>query len=99
MLEQIDLQNVLVLDIETVPQYSDFEQVPETLKKLWAAKTQYQRKDETPDDFYERAGIWAEFIGRHFYPGYTGRPARKIIRRSRRKTFTTAVLSITKKAA
>jgi len=61
MLEQIDLQHVLVLDIETVPQYADFEQVPETLKKLWAAKTEYQRKDVTPDEFYERAGIWAEF--------------------------------------
>jgi DNA polymerase elongation subunit (family B) len=61
MLEQLDLQNILVLDIETVPQYSNFEQVPETLQKLWAAKTQYQRKDETPDEFYERAGIWAEF--------------------------------------
>lgn len=61
MLEQLDLQNILVLDIETVPQYSSFEQVPETLQNLWAAKTQYQRKDETPEDFYERAGIWAEF--------------------------------------
>jgi 3'-5' exonuclease len=61
MLEQIDLQNVLVLDIETVPQYAQFEQVPDSLQKLWAAKTQHQRKDETPNEFYERAGIWAEF--------------------------------------
>lgn len=61
MLEQLDLQNVLVLDIETVPQFSSFEQVPPALQKLWAVKTQYQRKDETPDEFYERAGIWAEF--------------------------------------
>lgn len=61
MLQQIDLQNVLVLDIETVPQYAQFDDVPNTLQKLWAAKTQYQRKDETPDEFYERAGIWAEF--------------------------------------
>jgi DNA polymerase elongation subunit (family B) len=61
MLEHIDLQNVLVLDIETVPQYSGYEQVPPRLQNLWAAKTQYQRKDETPDEFYERAGIWAEF--------------------------------------
>ncbi len=61
MLEHIDLQNVLVLDIETVPQYPAYDQVPETLQQLWATKTQYQRKDETPDDFYERAGIWAEF--------------------------------------
>ncbi|RKR83884.1 hypothetical protein BDD43_4099 [Mucilaginibacter gracilis] len=61
MLQQLDLQNILVLDIETVPQYANFEQVPPTLQKLWGAKTQYQRKDETPDEFYERAGIWAEF--------------------------------------
>jgi DNA polymerase elongation subunit (family B) len=61
MLEQLDLQNILVLDIETVPQYSSYDEVSPNMQKLWAAKTQYQRKDETPDDFYERAGIWAEF--------------------------------------
>src|SRR5471030_2954367 len=61
MLEQYDLHNLMVLDIETVPQYSTHNQVPEHLQKLWELKTQYQRKDETPDDFYERAGIWAEF--------------------------------------
>lgn len=61
MLEQFDLQNILVLDIETVPQHPSFDEVSPALQKLWAAKTQYQRKDETPDEFYERAGIWAEF--------------------------------------
>lgn len=61
MLEQLDLLNLMVLDIETVPQYSSHEQLPEHLQHLWAAKTQYQRKDETPESFYERAGIWAEF--------------------------------------
>ena len=61
MLEQYDLHNMLVLDIETVPQYSSFEQVPEQFQKLWDLKTQYQRKDATPQEFYERAGIWAEF--------------------------------------
>ena len=61
MLEQYDLSNLMVLDIETVPQYSTFEQVPDVLQELWAHKTQYQRKDETPKEFYERAGIWAEF--------------------------------------
>ena len=31
-------------------------------QELWEAKTQYQRKDEiSAADFYERAGIWAEF--------------------------------------
>lgn len=61
MLEQYDLHNVLVLDIETVPQYADFGNVPEHLQKLWDAKTQYQRKEETAGEFYGRAGIWAEF--------------------------------------
>jgi uncharacterized protein YprB with RNaseH-like and TPR domain len=32
------------------------------MKELWQHKTQYQRKEDyTPEDFYERAGIWAEF--------------------------------------
>ena len=61
MLEQYDLGNLMVLDIETVPQYSSFEEVPEHFQKLWELKTQYQRKEETAKSFYERAGIWAEF--------------------------------------
>jgi DNA polymerase elongation subunit (family B) len=61
MLEQYDLHNLMVIDIETVPQYSSFDQVPEDFQKLWDMKTQYQRKEATPDEFYDRAGIWAEF--------------------------------------
>jgi len=61
MLEQYDLQNLLVLDIETVPQYKNFEEVPDNLKKLWDLKTINQRKEISADEFYERAGIWAEF--------------------------------------
>ena len=62
MLQQLDLQNILVLDIETVPQFSSFEELPENLQKLWDLKTRFQRKEqETPDEFYQRAGIWAEF--------------------------------------
>lgn len=62
MLENIDLQQVLVLDIETVPQYASFEEVPDHFMELWAQKTQYQRRDgESPAEYYPRAGIWAEF--------------------------------------
>jgi DNA polymerase elongation subunit (family B) len=61
MLEQYDLHNLMVIDIETVPQYSSFDQVPDHFQKLWDSKTQYQRKEATPDEFYDRAGIWAEF--------------------------------------
>lgn len=52
----------MVIDIETVPQYSSYNELPENLQTLWEAKTTYQRKPEqTPDEFYERAGILAEF--------------------------------------
>ncbi|UAB81883.1 3'-5' exonuclease [Marixanthomonas sp. SCSIO 43207] len=62
MLTRINLEHVLFLDIETVPQHSDYSHLDDTTKQLWEQKTQYQRKDEySPSEFYERAGIWAEF--------------------------------------
>lgn len=62
VLKKIALENILFLDIETVPLFENFEQVDEVSQQLWEQKTQYQRKEEiTPDAFYERAGIWAEF--------------------------------------
>jgi hypothetical protein len=45
MLGKIDLHNILFLDIETVPLYEDFGQVPEEEKYFFAEKTAYQRKD------------------------------------------------------
>ncbi|MVN21926.1 3'-5' exonuclease [Mucilaginibacter arboris] len=61
MLEQLDLQNLLLIDIETVPQYRKYGDVPKHLQDLWEQKTAYQRKELLAEDFYERAGIWAEF--------------------------------------
>lgn len=62
MLKRIKLENVLFLDIETVPLFADFSELDETAKQLWEQKTNYQRKEEfTPEEFYDRAGIWAEF--------------------------------------
>jgi predicted PolB exonuclease-like 3'-5' exonuclease len=62
MLDNLDLQQVLVLDIETVPQYPTFDLVPEIFKELWEQKTRHQRKEgETPAEYYSKAGIWAEF--------------------------------------
>ncbi|MDR1897901.1 MAG: 3'-5' exonuclease, partial [Prevotellaceae bacterium] len=56
------ISNYLFLDIETVPEYQNYEDVPEQLKRLWDKKSAYQRKaDETAADFYKKAGIWAEF--------------------------------------
>ena len=62
MLHKIDLKRILFLDIETVPDVERFDQLSEETQKLWDAKSAYQRKeDQTPESFYERAGIWAEF--------------------------------------
>ena len=45
-----------------MPQTISFDTLDDTTKKLFADKTKYLRKDEfTPEDYYERAGIWAEF--------------------------------------
>ena len=58
----INLQDILFLDIETVPQEKNWSQVSESTKELYEHKTAYQRKEEiSTEDFYERAGIWAEF--------------------------------------
>ncbi|GAA4235604.1 3'-5' exonuclease [Postechiella marina] len=62
MISKINLENILFLDIETVPETQYFSDLDEVKQELWASKTQYQRKDEyTPETFYDRAGIWAEF--------------------------------------
>jgi len=62
MLHKINLRNILFLDIETVPENASFQELSEVKKELFEQKTKYQRKeDQTPEEFYERAGIWAEF--------------------------------------
>jgi uncharacterized protein YprB with RNaseH-like and TPR domain len=61
-LKKIKLENVLFLDIETVPLFANFSELDDSTKQLWEQKTNYQRKEEfTPEEFYDRAGIWAEF--------------------------------------
>lgn len=56
------LNNILFLDIETVPQEESWEKLPKETQQLFEKKTQYQRKEEfTAAQFYDRAGIWAEF--------------------------------------
>ena len=63
MLHKIHLENILFLDIETVPEEEKFTQLSEKKQELFAGKTAYQREknEVSPEDFYERAGIWAEF--------------------------------------
>lgn len=63
MLQKIDPKNILFLDIETVSNVSDFNELSLKEKELFTQKTEYQRKNENiaPEDFYNRAAIWAEF--------------------------------------
>ncbi len=55
------LQNILFIDIETVPQYSSFEELPERNKKLWTKKCGLFKEEHSPEEFYPRAGIYSEF--------------------------------------
>ena len=58
----IKLEDILFLDIETVPQKENWKELSEETQALFEKKTQYQRKEEfTAEAFYDRAGIWAEF--------------------------------------
>ena len=63
MIQNIPLEKVLFLDIETVPQHGNWEELSETDQKLWDKKTLWQRKEDiSAAEFYgERAGIMAEF--------------------------------------
>jgi len=58
------LQNILFLDIETVPQFSSFGKLPQDWQNLWKRKANQLIKNtetETPETIYARAGIYAEF--------------------------------------
>jgi len=63
MLYNTNIDKVIFLDIETVPAYSNYEEVPERFKYLWGkkAKTLIREDDETPESIYDKAGIYAEF--------------------------------------
>ena len=56
--------NILFLDIETVPQYSSYSELPEDWKQLWDTKSSSLVKyheGQTNETLYPRAGIYAEF--------------------------------------
>jgi len=62
MLGNINAQNVLFLDIETVPAAPSYEDAGPEVKALWEKKSVHiQKENETVADTYERAGIYAEF--------------------------------------
>lgn len=60
MLENLNLENVLFLDIETVPQVYSYKDASDEVKRLWDYKFR-NYKDETPEELYSKAGIYSEF--------------------------------------
>jgi 3'-5' exonuclease len=69
MLKTINIENILFLDIETVPMTADYNQLPDNYKKYWDKKcgqlSKYDQnltdEEKLPEVMFERAGIYAEF--------------------------------------
>ena len=61
---KFSLENLLVLDIETVRSHKLYEDMPERLQAQWDRKSTFLRADdnESPKELFEdRGGIYAEF--------------------------------------
>lgn len=60
----VPINNILFLDIETVPQQPSFDQMSDEWRALWNKKAENllrNREAESPESIYPRAGIYAEF--------------------------------------
>jgi len=62
MLENTKPEDVMFLDIETVPAASSFDLLDPAFQILWEKKSkQFRNEEQTAGDAFERAGIYAEF--------------------------------------
>lgn len=62
MLDSLSSEDILFIDIETVPQKPEFGELPEHFRQLWDKKSVHFRdENQSAADVYERAGIYAEF--------------------------------------
>jgi 3'-5' exonuclease len=62
MLNNIKTEDLLFLDIETVPFSSSFDTLDPATQVLWDKKSAHFRDEtQSPGDVYHRAGIYAEF--------------------------------------
>ncbi len=62
-MQNIRIENLLLIDIETVSEYATFNELNKDWKQLWEEKVQRSLpEDTTAADFYpQRAGVMAEF--------------------------------------
>jgi uncharacterized protein YprB with RNaseH-like and TPR domain len=63
MIQDIKLENVLFLDIETVPVVREYRMLSEHMQALWDKKMEFPVKNEEglPEELWERGGLYAEF--------------------------------------
>jgi len=62
MLDNIRVEDIMFLDIETVPESSSYENLSPAIQNLWDKKSkQFRTTEQTAQDVYERAGIYSEF--------------------------------------
>ena len=62
MLDNIKVEDVLFLDIETVPAVSSFDLMDPSMQMLWNKKSkQFRTPEQSAEEVFERAGIYAEF--------------------------------------
>lgn len=62
MLSNIRPEDILFLDIETIPASSSYSEMEAVSRKHWDKKSkQFIAEGQTPEDVYERAGMYAEF--------------------------------------
>jgi hypothetical protein len=62
MLDTVRIEDVLFLDIETVPFVESYGKLDPVMQALWDKKSkQFRTPEQTSSDVYERAGIYSEF--------------------------------------
>ena len=62
MLENTKPEDILFLDIETVPVVPSFENFNPSMQALWEKKSaSFRSEGQQPSDVFQRAGIYAEF--------------------------------------
>lgn len=62
MLSNIKPEDILFLDIETVPAVASFEELDEPFRSHWEKKSiHFRNENQSAADVYDRAGIYAEF--------------------------------------
>ena len=77
MVGKLNLENILFLDIETVPEIQHYSQLDEIKQSLWELKSQYQRKDELGDNLQnsfmpQRTRIDSVLLDREFQTSQAG---------------------------